>query len=134
MIFIAHRGNIEGPHSDWENTLGYINQAITRGFDCEVDIRYIDKHYWLGHDYPKSKVINEMLSAKQIWFHAKDGTTLRQALKDKLHVFYDDNPNMNYALTSRGFIWHWDGKSMIYVMDKNGLIGICSDYVGYLHG
>lgn|SRR3990167_10464269 len=131
MILIAHKGNIYGADNK-ENHPSYVNNALDDGFECEVDIRYIDGNYYQGHDYPTYKVTVKELLYPKLWCHAKDGTTLRQALKDKLHVFYDSNSNNNYTLTSKGYIWHWDGKSMIYVMDKDGLIGICSDYVGYL--
>lgn len=131
MIRISHRGNTKGK-STHENQGDYLQGAIAGGFDVECDIRFIDGQYYLGHDYPIEKTNTLFLGQEQVWCHAKDGTTLRQALKDNIHVFYDSNPNMNYTLTSKGYIWHWDGNSMIYVMDQNGLVGICSDFVGYL--
>ena len=132
MIRISHRGNTDGPNPKRENIPTYIVETLERGFDVEVDIRYIDGQYYLGHDYPRVPISLDFLKNPRLWCHAKDGTTLRKALTDGLHVFYDSNPAMNYTLTSRGYIWHWDGVGLIYVMDKNGLIGMCSDYVGYL--
>ena len=132
MKLIAHRGNVNGK-SIHENKPSFIEGAINRGFDCEVDIRNINGKYYLGHDYPEYQTKKKFLKQPELWCHAKDGTTLRQALKDGLHVFYDKaGMGLNYALTSRGYIWHFDGESLVYVMDKNGLIGMCSDYVGRL--
>ena len=39
MILIAHRGNTIGPNIEKENHPDYIDEAIKKGFDVEVDIR-----------------------------------------------------------------------------------------------
>ena len=132
MIRIAHRGNINGKEPELENDPDYLTGMFARGYDVECDIRYVDGKYYLGHDYPKYETNAEFLKNKHFWCHAKDGTTLRQALKDGLHCFFDNNPNASYTLTSKGYIWHWDGENLVYVMDKNGLVGVCSDWVGLL--
>ena len=132
MILIAHRGNTMGRKPGMENSPEYVNAAVEKGFDCEIDVRYIDGKYYLGHDNPTYKINEDFLNDKKLWCHAKDGTTLRRMLKDGYHCFYDKGPNMNYTLTSENYIWHWDGEANIYVMDENGLVGICNDYVGCL--
>ena len=38
MILIAHRGNIDGPNPELENSLQYIDKAIDSGYNVEVDI------------------------------------------------------------------------------------------------
>ena len=38
MILIAHRGNTNGKLPDRENTNDYIKEAISKGFDVEIDI------------------------------------------------------------------------------------------------
>lgn len=131
MILISHRGNLDSKNPDRENSPLYLLEARSKGYDVECDIRYICGNYYLGHDRPQYPLdLNE--TDEHWWFHAKDGTTLRQALKDNLHVFYDDSPNTNYCLTSKNYIWHHDGHGLIYVTDKDGIIGMCSDYVGEL--
>jgi hypothetical protein len=40
MYLIAHRGNINGPNKEHENSPGYILNAIELGYDVEVDIWY----------------------------------------------------------------------------------------------
>jgi hypothetical protein len=51
MKLISHRGNLIGPNV-LENSPKFLIQAIEKGFDVEVDIRLIDKKWYLGHDNP----------------------------------------------------------------------------------
>ena len=39
MKLIAHRGNIDGP-SDEQNSPDYIDNALSLGYDAEIDVRY----------------------------------------------------------------------------------------------
>ena len=55
MIFISHRGNLDGLNPDRENSPDYIDEAIKLGFDVEVDVRTKDGQLWLGHDEPQYK-------------------------------------------------------------------------------
>ena len=44
FYFISHRGNLNGPDRDNENKQSYIEFALNKGFDVEIDIRtYKDK-------------------------------------------------------------------------------------------
>ena len=38
MILISHRGNTNGKNINRENTKSYIDEAIAKGFDVEIDI------------------------------------------------------------------------------------------------
>ena len=38
MYLISHRGNLDGIEKDYENNPDYINQAISRGYNVEVDV------------------------------------------------------------------------------------------------
>ena len=40
MYFISHRGNINGIQKERENDPLYINEAINKGYDVEVDVRF----------------------------------------------------------------------------------------------
>lgn len=55
MRLIAHRGNTSGP-SEFENSPAHIVSAIKAGFDVEIDVRYIDGKFMLGHDKPTYEV------------------------------------------------------------------------------
>ena len=37
MKLISHRGNIDGPQPDRENSPNYINEAIEAGYNVEID-------------------------------------------------------------------------------------------------
>ena len=51
MILISHRGNIYKKIQKLENNPDYIDSALNQGFDVEIDIRFLDNKYWLGHDF-----------------------------------------------------------------------------------
>ena len=53
MILIAHRGNVDGPEPERENSYEHINNALNRGFDVEIDVWYHENNWYLGHDEPK---------------------------------------------------------------------------------
>ena len=38
MIYISHRGNIEGKSEKNENNPEYIMKAVDKGFDVEIDV------------------------------------------------------------------------------------------------
>ena len=52
MKIIAHRGNTDGPNPLEENKPKYIDAAIEKGFDVEVDLRMSSEGLFLGHDKP----------------------------------------------------------------------------------
>ena len=50
MIYIAHRGNTNGKFESYENEPNYIDMAIKKGFDAEIDIWCIDNLYIVGNE------------------------------------------------------------------------------------
>ena len=52
MILISHRGNLHGKQPERENTVQYINEALDKGFDVEIDLWGKDNFLYLGHDGP----------------------------------------------------------------------------------
>jgi hypothetical protein len=46
MILIAHRGNISGPNSDFENSIPYIQEALNQDYNVEVDVWFDDNKGW----------------------------------------------------------------------------------------
>ena len=40
MIYISHRGNVDGPVKDKENNIDHIQKALNKGFEVEVDVRF----------------------------------------------------------------------------------------------
>ena len=90
MIFISHRGNINGIIKKRENTISYIKEALSAGFNVEVDIWYKKNSFYLGHDYPKIKVNTKFLKNKKIWCHAKNFEAVKY-LKKKITFFWHEN-------------------------------------------
>ena len=74
MILISHRGNINGRFESYENEPNYIDLAIKKGFDVEIDIWYKDKLLWLGHDIPQYGVNIDWLKNRlpNLWIHCKN--------------------------------------------------------------
>ena len=145
MIFIAHRGNVDGPNPEEENKPEYLLRALSKGFDVEVDA-WLDPQtgQWaLGHDGPQYPISSEFLRTPGFWIHAKNGAALRAMVQNPhVHCFTHDQDE--YTLTSRGFIWAYPdvklvGTNCIAVMytkpekllDQN-IGGICHDSVGPL--
>lgn len=153
MKLIAHRGNVNGPDPSKENNPEYIEQAISQGFDVEIDINYstLDKSLYLGHDEPTYKVSWYWLSSFQdkLWVHCKNIEALYQFSYGTNGFNYFWHQEDKHTLTSKNYIWTYPGeaytpRSIIVMPEWNKNLdefvdlraydcyGICSDYVGYL--
>lgn len=141
MILISHRGNINGKILEKENSPEYILESIESGYDCEIDVRYIDGDWFLGHDKPEYKINSSFLDNNKLWIHAKNIWGLRLLLNTNKNVFWHENDE--YTITSSGFIWQYPSKNIIENSicvlpelnnikkeDLNICSGICSDYIG----
>ena len=76
MYLISHRGNINGIQKERENDPLYINEAINKGYDVEVDVRFENNRFFLGHDKNQFEIIKDFLKNKKIWCHAKTSEAL----------------------------------------------------------
>ena len=138
MILISHRGNIDGRNERRENTVSYIQEALDKGFDVEIDVWYVKGTWYLGHDKPLHKVELSFLENEKLWCHAKSLYALYRMLDNKnIHSFwhqYDD-----YTLTNKGFIWTFPNKRLslksiavlpeLWTVDNLKCAGLCSDYI-----
>ena len=149
MKLIAHRGNINGPNKEKENSPEYIQFAITKGYDVEIDLRYVDYRFYLGHDKPQQLVSWCWLVDRKdnLWIHCKDLTSLDILSKSPVDFQYFWHQEDDFTLTSKNYIWTYPGKSLtqksIIVMPEWNVpvggtfsllkalncYGICSDYV-----
>jgi hypothetical protein len=143
MLFIAHRGNTNGPNKELENSPAYINSALDKGYYVEVDVRKIDSTtVGLGHDKAEYFIPVDFLKNPLIICHAKTPETLEFCLDNNLHVFSHDQDDC--VLTSRNYIWTYPGKELgkrsIYVMPEwiepdpkswleKKCAGICTDWI-----
>ncbi len=78
MKIIAHRGNLNGPNFLTENSPDQINLCISKGYDVEIDVWYIDENFYLGHDKPIYKIsFSYLLERKEwLWIHCKNQDAL----------------------------------------------------------
>jgi hypothetical protein len=141
MIYIAHRGNTNGKFESYENEPNYIDMAIKRGFDVEIDVWLVNNLLYLGHDTPQYGVdfrwFRDRIS--KIWVHCKNVEAILY-FKDcdyDFNYFWHENDTL--TITSQGYLWVYPGKQpikdSIAVMpelnDDNTeyCLGICSDYI-----
>jgi hypothetical protein len=142
MIFISHRGNVNGPNQARENAPDYIDEAIKAGFIVEIDLRVVGESLFLGHDYPQYEVSRAWLSDRcnDLLIHVKDAEALKR-ISPNWHFFcHSSDP---FTRTSWGHIWVHDlsiapDKSCIVPLmtmnllaaypHKQNVHAICSDY------
>lgn len=141
MIFISHRGNIDGPNEESENNPSYIDLAIDEGFDVEIDLWMVGSKLYLGHDEPDIKIDENFLLDREsvLWVHCKNGAALDFAANNYLNCFFHDTDD--YTITSAGFVWAYPGKDRASdhcIMVKpeffnfpstENYAGVCSDYI-----
>ena len=135
---ISHRGNINGPNKNLENSPEYIKKALDQGFDVEIDVWFQDGNYFLGHDGPQYSIIEEFLQNEKLWCHAKNLRALEKMLANsKIHCFWHQTDTA--TLTSRNVVWSYPGSEAIQgsicVLPEiskpisPNCVGVCSDYV-----
>jgi len=143
MLLIAHRGNTLGPNRARENDPSYIKEALTLGFDAEIDVWYRDNQLYLGHDGSMHKVDIEFLKTPGLWCHAKSLDALNIMLENDVHCFWHQTDD--FTLTSKGYVWTYPGKPVnnksVIVCHSieetqetaaSDIAGVCSDYVGFV--
>jgi len=151
MKYISHRGNINGKKLEKENSPDYIQEALDKGYDVEIDVWYINNEYFFGHDEPKYKIDDiEKLYKKdfeKLWLHCKNLEALYEMSFLKLWKYKYSNffwhQNDDFTLTNNGFIWTYPDKKLTYLNsicvlpelsnytndELNFCYGICSDFI-----
>ena len=141
MKLIAHRGNINGPQPELENSPFYLITAIEKGYDVETDVWYDNDKWYLGHDEGGYQIDREFLEPPNLWCHAKNLNALQSMVEYGIHCFWHQTDD--FTLTSKGYIWTFPGKptcektvivskdleALERTMDLN-IYAVCSDYVG----
>ena len=146
MILISHRGNIDKKNISRENNPDYIDEAIKKGFQVEIDIWFIKNEFFLGHDYGQYKIDFEWIYKRKskLWVHCKNilaveelGDVSKNPSYSELNFFFHDRDDL--TLTSKGFLWVYPGKQPVnnsiavlpelYNDDLSSCIGICSDLI-----
>lgn len=144
MIYISHRGNVNGRIEEAENKPDYIDDTIGMGFDVEVDVWYVDGNWWLGHDEPQYPIDFDWFDSRstKLWVHCKNKEAVEYFLENDfkssdINWFWHENDTL--TLTSFGYAWVYPGKQIIKgsvaVMPEihndnvSQCIGICSDFI-----
>ena len=137
MIYISHRGYINGVDEKLENNPNNISKLLEKNIHVEIDVRYHNDSFYLGHDNPKYKIDVNFLKHKNLWCHAKNSKTLDEIRKIDCHFFWHQEDD--YTITSRGFVWVYPGKPLVknsicvtpekHNNDYSFCYGICTDYL-----
>jgi len=141
MILISHRGNLTGPEPGRENSPSYIQEALSAGYNVEIDVWYRNQKWHLGHDEPRYEVEKDFFNPF-MWCHAKNIDALKELSSLQAHCFWHQTDDV--TLTSRGYLWTYPGlpltPSSICVMPEytsyskeeiTASAGICSDNIQY---
>lgn len=112
MKIISHRGNLIGPNPLRENSPDYIEEAISEGFDVEIDLRVEDDQCYLGHDDSQYFVTMEWLRKYKdvFWIHCKNTEALEKISSASIRFNYFYHESDQYTLTSMGIGWVLVGK------------------------
>lgn len=140
VILISHRGNINGPNPDRENNPDYIQQAISNGYNVEIDVWYENNKWYLGHDEPQYEVHKTYFYNNALWCHAKNIEALKNLLFMGIHCFWHQEDDV--TLTTRGYLWTYPGnllttKSICVMPERVSYsheefqvaAGVCSDLI-----
>ena len=141
MIYISHRGNINGPAPEKENNPDYIQIALDDGFHAEIDVWLVDYKFYLGHDKPIYEIHFSYLQNDKLWCHAKNVEALNSMINmPEVQCFSHDNDS--YVLTNHNYIWTFPSKNnklmsrsiavlpeLVEDWDLDYCYGVCSDYV-----
>lgn len=151
MYFISHRGNLDGPNKELENSPAYIEKAISLGFDCEIDIWCVADRLWLGHDRAEQEIEYNFLYPKmdKLWIHCKNIEAMlffidKNKSGSSFNFFWHENDK--YTLTSLGYVWAYPSRVVYenainvlpeikrpgeiqYLSNERAKLGFCSDYI-----
>ena len=142
VIQISHRGNIFVDGGSWENNPDYILEALSQGFDVEIDVWKLGGSWYLGHDKPTYQIGFSFLREPKLWCHTKN----IKALLDLSHIKYINcfwHDRDICCLTSHGYIWSFPdcemtAKSIIFfprgieIYKPELCAGVCCDNIGDL--
>ena len=139
MKFIAHRGNINGKNPSRENKPEYIERALKYGYDCEIDVWYINGEWILSHDNPydekaksfSHKVNFEFLGKKNLWLHCKNIEAMINLYATNYNYFWHENDK--YTITSRGHIWCFPDQPAPALTIKKSINDLYENGMSFLH-
>ena len=143
MKIISHRGNLNGPEPEKENSIERICAALKIGFDVEIDVWVKDKSkIYLGHDEPTYEVDLTFIlkHAEKLWVHCKNIEGM-SFFNDFNFINFFGHSYDDFVLTSKRYIFTKPGqaqtKNSVCVMpERSGKLGatgiltfgVCTDF------
>jgi hypothetical protein len=135
--YISHRGNLDGRVINLENSPDYISKALSKEYEVEIDVWFVNDSFYLGHDEPLHLISKEFLENEKLWCHGKNPQAIVEMKKYAIHYFWHQSDIL--TLTSKNYIWVYPGMQPIersiavmpeiYNDNITKCIGICSDYI-----
>jgi len=106
---IAHRGNYKGANPHLENVPHYLEEALDKGYDIEVDVWGMGENLWLGHDKPKCQINYaegmKLVPNPNVWWHVKNYEALIYLITRWPHLKVFSHESDNYAIVTGGYVW-----------------------------
>jgi len=112
MLFISHRGNLTGKDTSFENHPDYIQEALSVGYNVEIDVWWYNERFYLGHDEPSYVMPETYLLNTSLWFHCKNVEAL-QSIGSYNSIKYFWHQEDDVTLTSNRKIWTYPGKKLV---------------------
>jgi hypothetical protein len=113
MLFISHRGNLNGKNKDIENNPIYINEIIKK-YNVEIDVWKTNDGLFLGHDLPQYKIDEQFLvdNKDKLIIHCKNDDALFYLKNNHLHIFYHTNDE--FTISNKNIIMVNPNSKTIY--------------------
>lgn len=145
MIFISHRGNLNGVIFERENSPAYIDECLDKGFCCEIDLRMKGGIPYLGHDTADYPVSVDWIWKRRhkLWIHVKEYDALIWLMANVSESIFFCHESDRYTLVSNGFIWSHDldnpmtNRCVVPLLSKKSIESyrqtnpgaVCSDFI-----
>lgn len=143
MIYISHRGLINGPNKKLENKPDIITETLNKGYECEIDLWVINNNFYLGHDEPQYNINLDFIKMPKLWIHAKNLDAFYWLTQSNLGLSYFWHQTDDFTLTSNNYIWTYPGlpltsRSVLVLPEQQDLkldnlpkicYAICSDFI-----
>lgn len=150
MLYISHRGNLDGPNPSQENHPDYITAAVKAGFIVEVDVWAKRQNgwyeIWLGHDSIQYESDLRFLRdlGESVIVHCKNREALNLINREFRTYDYFWHHADVATFTKQGLLWAYPDKvllqrSIVLLPEivENSMeaiynsipVGICSDYI-----
>tara|TARA_B100001939_G_scaffold319933_2_gene308419 strand:- start:219 stop:704 length:486 start_codon:yes stop_codon:yes gene_type:complete len=147
MLFISHRGNLNGKNKVNENCVKTIKNVVEKGYIVEVDLWRKGDFFYFGHDYEQNLVPHDFLKlySDKLLIHCKNDAALFELKENNIDFEFFTHTEDRFALSSKNTILvnpftktnHRDGILMMPEMSNYNLDeilkfkGVISDNINF---